>query len=533
MSDCSCLIFLLISSLALGSPAQSSGSQGSSLNENFSISSTSFASLLSTSLKQTAVQLESNPENLDAILENIAQATIGAIEKIATQVKQNTGKVDSEIVADEIGGAVNTSLTPLISVKNFENLDVENVSQQVEDAVKKVLDGVGKGSSVEKITEDLGNALIEAIGEALSKVSGVSFSFKVEISEGSSTEDVPPSPSPPQLSPAASNFLRLLQAGDVDGVVKAMLKQIQQTGDLNTIYEFFTVVAGNEAYYSSMAEVFTIFFGDANSPIQQLSDILGPVYERNSNITVILSEAVLLATSKNQVEGLVPLISVAFTGQGPLNDVMLKSIEGAISSGGCNPFLGNVLSRSKEIADNANAFQSSIVSSAKASSCLAEGLKNQFSFSIVDKLSEGDIDGAFKATKSTQVTTIVTSFILSIQSGYEIEVSEFLVKFFEDDNITPRKLTVMIATFLIQDPVNAPQILINSMLRTQNQQNLVATFIYAFTKANSKEFVTLVKASIQNKSCALTNIIGGVLADSDEKQVEEITEILVEGGAPM
>eukprot|EP01025_Chloroclados_australasicus_P024497 TRINITY_DN2456_c0_g1_i7.p1 TRINITY_DN2456_c0_g1~~TRINITY_DN2456_c0_g1_i7.p1 ORF type:complete len:771 (+),score=135.87 TRINITY_DN2456_c0_g1_i7:174-2486(+) len=524
----SLLLMASLSDVSAQVSASASSSSSASASASFSVASSQFSSSLEQATEQIVPELEADPQNLDQVLEAIAQAIMAELEKIAVALISETS-IDASSVASEVGQAVSSALTSITEVQAYAELDVDSVVAQVESSVETILGKISAQPNVAQITEDLANAVIGAIGDAISEVSGATFTFKVTVNATttttSSTEEV-------ASVQSSSDLLTLLEAGNIQAVITAMQKELT-TGSELKVLEFLISASGNVTLQDSLIEVFIGIFAKKSFPMELLVEILVTESDLSADsLTLILQGAIAGATAAGKVNGLMAFIKFAFQGQATsFQDIVVSSFESAITSGGCTNSLSDVLaSASKE----SSAFQGAILGSANASACASQGLEIQFSLSISTQLQTGDIATAFESVKTAQVSTIVASFVFSLSAGLTSEVSNLLVKFYGDESVTTEKLSLVIALFMRQDAQNATKIILDSISNTQDTISLIATFKYAFTQAESQvteEFITLIARSIEGGSCGLSAIVEGVLADATAKQAKSITEQLVNGGA--
>eukprot|EP01025_Chloroclados_australasicus_P070013 TRINITY_DN99_c1_g1_i1.p1 TRINITY_DN99_c1_g1~~TRINITY_DN99_c1_g1_i1.p1 ORF type:complete len:847 (-),score=147.42 TRINITY_DN99_c1_g1_i1:3977-6517(-) len=500
-------------------------------NARISTPNSQLSSSFQLATQQAIPQLESNPTNLDQVLDTIAQAILGEIQRIVAQVILGDNEIDTFEVTKAFGEAVKSSLESISQLEQYGEVDVDSVVAQVESEIARVLVQVSEDSDVGGVTEEIVNAVVGAIGDAISEVTGAVFTYEVNLSSIDTiatnitiTDEAGP------VSSSSVDLLTLLQDNDVEAITSSIATLLEEDQQL-VVLEFLNSTIEQEALYPAMVEVLTAIFGDVKFPQRKLVEVIGSgEFIDNSGLAIILEDAILAAVEAGETGGLLRFINSAFLGQSELSQLMIKSMEGAIGSGGCSVLLADLLTQATKAQ---NDFLTAIAGSAGISSCLSQGFEIQFPLSVVDQIQSGDIDSAYENIKSSQVSTIVASFVFSLSNGIDTEVAELLSKFYEDEVTTVEKLGLIIALFLRQDFENALPVILESVSRTQDLSELIATFKYALTEGEEQvlqEFVSLIAGSVDQGECGLGDIIAGVMRRSRPPQVKAITQLLVDEG---
>eukprot|EP01025_Chloroclados_australasicus_P014506 TRINITY_DN1679_c0_g1_i1.p1 TRINITY_DN1679_c0_g1~~TRINITY_DN1679_c0_g1_i1.p1 ORF type:complete len:664 (-),score=79.52 TRINITY_DN1679_c0_g1_i1:1029-3020(-) len=534
MSQVIVLLSILLLTLQRGSYAQTTVSQStsSSATASFSISSTQLTSSLEQATAEAVPELESDPQNLDQVLQVIAQAIVSEMEKIAIALIQNS-EIDVDGIAVEFGEAVRSALTSITQVEAYEELDVGSVVQQVESSVEGILSEVSTQSDIAKVTENLANAVIGAIGDALADVSGATFSYQVTVSSSRTATSTPAVATTEAAAPSgASALMLLLQVGDIQGVIESMSSQLTSGSEV-AVLDFLIQASENSTFQSSLIDVFIEMFASTDFPFQELVEILPLEAQFNPEVfSLVLQGAISAAVAANRVDGLAVFVRLVFqSGSASIQEDVVSSIGAAIKEGECSQSLSKLLA---SVSSDSRKFQGAIAGDADVSSCTTQGLQLQLSITISAQISSGDVDAAFENIKTADVTTIVGSLIRSLRDSQFTEVSNLLIKFYGDESVTTERLSLVISLLLMQDSQNTTSVIVESITNTQDLSRLIATFTFAFTKAESQvttEFVKLIAGSVENGSCALSKVVYGVLADASQDEAKAITQLLVNGGA--
>eukprot|EP01023_Acetabularia_acetabulum_P008929 TRINITY_DN13933_c0_g2_i2.p1 TRINITY_DN13933_c0_g2~~TRINITY_DN13933_c0_g2_i2.p1 ORF type:complete len:537 (-),score=94.40 TRINITY_DN13933_c0_g2_i2:18-1628(-) len=515
----SAYIFLLVLGI---SSAQLREVDGEGFSQSsFSLSESTFETSLLTAIETSISELESNPKNLDKVLENIAVVIFESLEIIAGAIIGGDG-INYKNIQLDFGTAVNASLYMLIQVDGLQNLDVESVASQVTVSTKNIIEEVDGSSEVSIVAKDLGNAIIGAIGDGISEVTGNSFTYKIEIVPGSTPTAISSTSNSASSPSVESNLIVLLQNGKIQLVVQQIEEEVASSTS-TSILEFFVQASATETLTPSLIDVFITIFADANFDFEILGDILVESSKVNEDFSYIISEAIIAAAEKNNINGLAQLISIAFKSQSSLSTLLLSAIEGAIVANGCTSSLGTVLIKSKEASSDESSFEAIIASNANASSCLTDS-----------ELEAGDFDTAFEVLAGSDIDTIISTFAFAIRAGQQSQVSQFLEKFFESEAISTQNLTALIGSFLQQTPPESSSLMIKAIQSTSDVSSLVAVFRSVLTGTNTEyidTFVGLIASSVTDKTCGFEDIIDQVLADSSSNQVKTISGHLVVGGA--
>eukprot|EP01024_Parvocaulis_polyphysoides_P050266 TRINITY_DN4894_c0_g1_i4.p1 TRINITY_DN4894_c0_g1~~TRINITY_DN4894_c0_g1_i4.p1 ORF type:complete len:749 (+),score=69.19 TRINITY_DN4894_c0_g1_i4:84-2249(+) len=514
-------IFIVTIQLCLTNVYSQSSGSSFSLAHN-----SSYVVTLKNTTENSVQILETIPNSLNAVLASIAAATLPDLESITQSLIQG-GTLDVKAISLEFGEAVNQSLVIIATQPFFRKLDVESVVAEVETKVERVLNGVGEDSELEIVTTDLANAIIGAIGNGFSEATDTSFTFKVSVSSTQAIVD------PPSLSIDSNISLQTLaEENNTQAIIQGLRGELQKS-DFEVV-EFLAFFLDQPSLYSLLIDIFVEIFTDGEFPIDLLAKDIVQAIELNPNMSQIIEIAFIESIKDGDVQGFESLIVEGVSTRGSLGHQMIQIIESVLKSQGCTPQIAELLVSSQNAAARKQIFKNRIAGSGAVSECLSKGQENQLTQQVLISLASGNIQTAFELLSKTQVSTVVASLVFGIDQGYEIEVSELLFKYFQDDSITTEKLTYVIALFMIQQATNTSSLLIETMSDVDNIEELSATFRYAFTKGEPQvqnAFIDLITSSETNGECGLSNIINDILTNSTVEEADTIKTVLEKGGA--
>eukprot|EP01025_Chloroclados_australasicus_P027562 TRINITY_DN27314_c0_g1_i1.p1 TRINITY_DN27314_c0_g1~~TRINITY_DN27314_c0_g1_i1.p1 ORF type:complete len:747 (+),score=114.21 TRINITY_DN27314_c0_g1_i1:104-2242(+) len=347
----------------------------------FSLASSDLSSILESSLQSQVASLESDPLDLDPVLEDVGDAIRDELRKFAQKLIASAYTIDQATVADEFGSSVQSALAPIAQIPGFEGIDSESVGAYVESQVLDTLMQMDVDSDLSFIVDSIGDAIIVAIAEGIVEVTGGEYTY-----EFSSAAAQP-------LSPQQQFYVSIIEQlaeGNID-----VAYQLLQSSNVSVIVAA-SEYAIMQGFSAEVSQLLVNFFEDGTVPTEKLSFLIALFTQvQDPRITPILINAI---TTTSDVSNLVNTFYFVFTqGEVEVADSFMNLILKSIINGVCQ--VANIIGR---VLVKATPIQAEVITlqllEADAEACIVE---------------ESELTDVSSATTPASVSTLTPPVTLS------------------------------------------------------------------------------------------------------------------------
>eukprot|EP01025_Chloroclados_australasicus_P049750 TRINITY_DN5689_c0_g1_i1.p1 TRINITY_DN5689_c0_g1~~TRINITY_DN5689_c0_g1_i1.p1 ORF type:complete len:1210 (-),score=229.99 TRINITY_DN5689_c0_g1_i1:891-4403(-) len=485
---------------------------------------------LQAALEQALANLESSPGDLNTVFQSIGTVLLTVIGNIVTTIFSG-GEIDAQGISATITSSIEKALTAAAaSSAEFESIDVAGISAEISSSLETIFAGVDAGDAdAGELTVQIANAVLSPIGNAISDITGGSFTFTVSLGDA-------PTPAPTAMTSSTTQTISIQATDELESQLQASLEKAlaeleSNPDDLNVVFQSIGSVL-----ITILGNIITTIINGGEIDADAISQTIA------GSIESALTTAAASSTEFEDLDVAAITAQITTSLESILGDVNVNTANaGDLTVEIANAVLGPIGDNLSEITGTTFSFTISLdatpgASSTTTTTSTTQNAQLQMSVNIISNISNTQqaTELIKSAAENNQDMAISAAFIQALQAGQTEDLSKLVTNFVTDSDIRTSTITFVLTTTILQGGAPAIQLVIDSIGSTEDLTNLAAVFKFAFTSTGSNEsdaFVQLVAGSVEGDDCGLADVVAAALEDSTPQQVRQITNLLEDAGA--
>eukprot|EP01023_Acetabularia_acetabulum_P059094 TRINITY_DN7086_c0_g1_i1.p1 TRINITY_DN7086_c0_g1~~TRINITY_DN7086_c0_g1_i1.p1 ORF type:complete len:780 (+),score=135.84 TRINITY_DN7086_c0_g1_i1:116-2455(+) len=516
-------VYLLFACFIHGIVLQSKGAVSS-----VSVSGTS-STQVQTQLKNAAKDaldaLEADPNDLDNVMKQLANVLLTEIGEIVTALLNGT-EINAEIVSVDISDTVGNAMSVAASSGNkFQGLEVDSITQEIRTNVGKILSNLGVEANVSRVSSDVANTVLVAIGNALADITGTNFTFKIRVEATTEAVD-----QHYNFKYNSTDDVLIVLDKELQKLIKTSLLQLKKNPErLNT--EFSTLAT---QLVNLIGQVLSYLLQEGE--LQASQQIIPRII---FSLTTVLNEMQFFDDSEvlnigQQIQSALQISLGKFGKHENMNELTVNLIDTILTP------IGEVLSEQLDMqftlkidASVDSYYATNSLPTIQDESELNNDVQLQASIQILQSISQTKMafDLIQKAAQKGQNIAIAAAFLQAIAQGYQKEFDKLLDLFFNEESIPIDTIVFVTTLTTVQGGEPAINIFIKKMQENKDSQQLSRAFSYAFTtfdRSVTDAFLMLIQQSVTDETCGLQDLVDNMFDHIPEFNYQNVLVFLKE-----